>query len=247
MDIEVCSSYEEISVKAKDIIVEQLRYHKRLRLCAATGGSPTGLYKELAAEFGKQPDLFDQLHIIKLDEWGGLDMNHPGTCETYLQQHVIQPLKVGEDRYLSFQSGPDDPLAECNRIKNELYCLGGIDICILGLGMNGHLALNEPGSALESQCHVARLDPQSLEHPMLGDGERPQYGLTLGMAEILQAKQIVLLISGEKKKEIAYKLLSSKSVTTILPASFVWLHPHVKCLIDREAYQGLNNLNNENK
>lgn len=239
MDIEVCSSYEEISIKAKDIIVDQLWRHRSLRLCAATGGSPTGLYKELAGEFRNQPDLFDQLHVIKLDEWGGLDMAHPGTCETYLQQHIIQPLKIGGDRYLSFQSNPADPLAECNKIRNDLNRLGGIDICILGLGMNGHLALNEPGSFLEAQCHVAQLDPQSLEHPMLGSGERPKYGLTLGMAEILQAKQIILLISGKKKKDIAFKLLSSKRVTTFLPASFVWLHPDVKCLTDREAYAGM--------
>ncbi|SFW85264.1 galactosamine-6-phosphate isomerase [Chitinophaga sancti] len=236
MDIEVCSSYDEISVKAKNIIIEKLCSQRALHLCAATGGSPTGLYKELAAEYIKHPGLFDRLHITKLDEWGGIDMSHPGTCETYLQKYLIQPLKIAGDRYLSFQSNPEDPKAECNKIKNELCRLGGIDICILGLGMNGHLALNEPGCVLESQCHVAQLDLQSLAHPMLGDGERPKYGLTLGMAEILQAKQIILLISGEKKKDIALKLLSSKRVTTSLPASFVWLHPNVKCLVDSEAY-----------
>ena len=235
MDIEICRSYEEISIKAKDVVLRHLKQHRVTKLCAATGGSPTGLYKELAMEFDRNQNLFDQLHIIKLDEWGGIEMNNPATCESYLQQHIIKPLHISDDRYISFHSNPDNPLSECERIENYLKCLGGIDICILGLGMNGHLALNEPNDYLQPNCHVAHLSPQSLEHPMLGDGEKPKYGLTLGMANILQAKEIILLINGWHKRDIASVLLSSKNVTTSFPASFIWLHPNVKCFIDEAA------------
>jgi galactosamine-6-phosphate isomerase len=235
MKIEVCQSYETLSMYAKDLVVEQLSQNKSLLLCAATGGSPTRMYELLVeASMGDAP-LFAQLSIIKLDEWGGLPMSHPGTCESYLQQHLIQPLAIPEDRYISFQNQSGMPEKECERIQQLLAAQGPIDICILGIGLNGHIALNEPATTLHTSCHVATLTDTSLQHPMIADSrEQPAYGLTLGMADILQSKKIILLINGSKKAKIAQEFLSMK-ITTELPASFLWLHPDVTCFIDREA------------
>ncbi len=113
---------------------------------------------------------------------------------------------------------------------------GPIDICILGLGMNGHLALNEPGEFLESHVHVAKLSESSLTHAMIGDMKmKPSYGLTLGMADILQSVFVLIIISGVAKKKITADFLNG-NITTQLPASFLWLHPNAVCLIDKEAY-----------
>lgn len=235
MKIEVCNSYESLSIRAKDIIIGKLQQHKALLLCAATGGSPTRMYELLVEQSILCPELFSQFRVIKLDEWGGISMEHPGTCENYLQQHVIRPLNLSDDRYISFQSDARKPEEECNKIQQMLEENGPIDICILGIGMNGHIALNEPADFLQPNCHIATLSEKSLQHPMIsGDVEKPQYGLTLGMADILQSKLIILLINGSKKKKIA-KLLLSKKITNELPASFLWLHPNVFCLIDEEA------------
>ena len=106
--------------------------------------------------------------------------------------------------------------------------------------MNGHIALNEPAPALHTNCHVAHLSQKSLQHPMIaGDTEKPGYGLTLGMANIFQSRLIILLINGIKKREITQAFLEQK-ISTELPASLLWLHPNVICLIDGEAAHSSN-------
>jgi len=237
MKIEICETYEEISRKAEQIIAEDLIQNQALLLCTATGGSPTRLYEMLVRKHEVSPDLFSRMRVIKLDEWGGIPMQHPGTCESYLQQQVIRPLGITEDRYISFQSQPDDPAEECRKIQQQLDEKGPVDLCILGLGMNGHMALNEPAGFLQPECHVANLSSQSLQHPMISDGEdKPTYGLTLGVANILQSRRIIMLINGKHKREITRQFLTKK-ITTILPASLLWLHPNVTCLIEKEAVE----------
>jgi galactosamine-6-phosphate isomerase len=229
-------SYETLSREAAALILKELEKKKNALLCAATGDSPTGTYKVLKQPFDLQPRLFAGLRVIKLDEWGGVPMDSPFTCERYLQDHLTGPLQISGDRFISFQSNPPDPAEECARIQRELEKAGPIDICILGLGMNGHLALNEPGEFMEDGVHVAILSESSLQHPMIKDMKiKPSYGLTLGLADILQSAFILLLISGAKKKEVTSRLLNRK-ISTSLPASLLWLHPNAICLIDQDAF-----------
>jgi len=236
MEILSLDSYETLSNAAASLILTELKRKNNATLCAATGNSPTRTYALLKHSFDQQPGLFSSLRIFKLDEWGGVPMNDPGTCESYLQNHLIGPLKIENNRYISFNSNPKDPVQECYRIQQELKKFGSIDICILGLGMNGHLALNEPGETLEAGMHVAKLTESSLTHSMISDMKmKPSYGLTFGMADILQSALILLIINGLKKKKITSELLNGK-ISTKLPASLLWLHPNTICLIDKEAY-----------
>ena len=179
-------------------------------------------------------ELFQTLRILKLDEWGGIPENHHVSCEFFLRKKLLEPLEIPEERYFSFKSNPEDPEAECRRIRYELETVGPIDICILGLGANGHLALNEPASRLQANAHVATLSEESLQHPMIASLEqKPSYGLTLGMEEILSSKLIIMLVTGKEKKQIAERFLERK-VSSELPASYLWQHPQVECLVDRE-------------
>ena len=236
MEIHVHDSYESLSREAASLILKKIEQKNNAVLCAATGNSPTGTYTFLKQSYDQQPELFSDLKIIKLDEWGGVPMNDPCTCESYLQMHLIGPLKIGGDRYISFNSNPDNSSEECIRIQKELNKSGPIDICILGLGMNGHLALNEPGEFLEPNVHIAKLSASSLKHPMIGDMKmKPSYGLTLGMTDILQSAFILIFISGNMKKKITADFFK-REISVKLPASFLWLHPNVVCLIDKEAY-----------
>ena len=120
MRIEICQSYEALSLKAKEIVTSELGQHKALTLCAATGGSPTRMYELLVEEASRQPELFSQFTVLKLDEWGGIPMDHPGTCESYLRNYFVGPLQIPEDRYIAFQSDPENPKAECERIQQIL-------------------------------------------------------------------------------------------------------------------------------
>jgi galactosamine-6-phosphate isomerase len=235
MEISILESYEEISRNASDILIRQLEMKKELLLCAATGNTPGRTYELLAREYASRPGLFDELSVLKLDEWGGLPMTDPGTCESYLQTRLLSPLQISRQRYLSFCSDPTDPELECRRMQAKLATAGPIDCCVLGLGMNGHIGLNEPADFLQSGCHIARLSEATLQHSMVSAMDcQPSFGLTLGMADILQARMILLLVSGPTKKKITRELLS-KRVTTNLPASFLWLHGNTICLLDRDA------------
>jgi len=230
------NSYDTLSQEAASLILKEIKKNKNALLCAATGGSPTGAYGSLKRDFDLQPDLFSNLRVIKLDEWGGVPINDPCTCEQYLKDHLTGPLHIDSNRYIAFHSNPGDPLEECGRIQQELKKAGPIDICILGLGINGHLALNEPGEYLETGVHMAKLSESSLRHPMIkAMAVKPSYGLTLGIGDILQSVFILLIISGANKKEITAELLSGK-ISTRLPASFLWLHPNVVCLIEQESF-----------
>jgi galactosamine-6-phosphate isomerase len=237
MNIDIVDSYKELSQKARDIIISEINKKKNILLCAATGGTPTGTYELLSEEYRGKPELFDQLRIIKLDEWGAMPMNHPATCEHYLQSHLIRTLHISASRYISFESNPTDPKKECERIQEKLDQEGPIDLCILGLGMNGHLAFIEPADYLQPYCHIARLSVESLKHQMVSEMQvKPAYGLTLGMADIMHSKRVLLLVNGIQKRTILSSFLS-KRVSTSLPASFLWLHPEVNCLIEKNAME----------
>lgn len=236
MKILNCSNYEEMSYLAFDSVLKDLKIKQNQLLCLATGNSPTGMYKRLANDYHEHPEYFKKLNVIKLDEWGGLREDHPDSCEAYLRNHILSPLQISDNRYISFKSDAVIPEKECERIQNELYSKGPIDICILGLGKNGHIGFNEPSENLEMGCHVGQLSKTSMQHQMASNMKnKPRYGLTLGMADILKSKKIILLITGSGKEVIINQFLTKK-ITTQIPASFLWLHPNVECYIDAESH-----------
>jgi galactosamine-6-phosphate isomerase len=171
---------------------------------------------------------------IKLDEWGGLAMDDPATCEFQLRRTLITPLGAA-DRYTAFESQPADRATECARIAGWIASNGPIDLCVLGLGMNGHLGFNEPADRLTPHAHIAKLTEASLTHAMLEQTTgRPTYGLTLGIADLLQAREVLLLVSGASKRSPLQRLLSGQ-IETQFPASFLHLHPRVTALVDAQA------------
>lgn len=235
MKISYYADYQQLSAKAKELILAALAEKPASLLCPATGNSPIGTYQLLASAYKAQKSLFEQLRILKLDEWGGVPMEDAQTCESALQQYIIKPLHITSDRYFTFQSNPDNPTVECARIQVIMQREGPIDVCVLGLGRNGHLAFNEPADALQPSCHVAQLSAESMQHTMAKNMRTPPtYGMTIGMADILNSRKIILLVTGNHKKPIIEKLLQKK-ISTQLPASLLWLHSNVECLIEESS------------
>jgi galactosamine-6-phosphate isomerase len=234
MQLRIFESMNDLSNYASDLIISAIVANNNLLLCTATGNSTAETYRQLVDKKDGFPA--GDLRVIKLDEWGGVPADHPMTCESYLQQKLLLPLQIKPDNYISLNSNADDPDQECNRIQQFLGSNGPIDLCLLGIGLNGHIAFNEPDNFLNPDCHKAKLSASSLNHPMVREtGIAPKYGLTLGMANILTSKKIILLISGKNKAPIT-RVLMQKKIDTQLPASFLWLHPDVLCLCDRDAY-----------
>jgi galactosamine-6-phosphate isomerase len=230
--IQHCRDYEEMSRRAAARVIAAATAKRDFLLCAPTGHSPAGLYQELIREGARQPDLLRTLRVVKLDEWLGVPPADPVSCEHYLQSRLVGPVAIAAERYLSFDSETKDPSQECARISVELQRQGPIDVCILGLGRNGHVGLNEPAPNLQPHCHVAKLSAETLGHAMMsGRDAKPEFGLTLGMGDILASRKIVLLVTGKGKERAIEKFLEG-TITTDLPASFLWLHQDVDVLLD---------------
>jgi galactosamine-6-phosphate isomerase len=173
---------------------------------------------------------------------------------------------VTPDRYYSLESNAKTPELDCKKRQESLATIGPIDLCVLGLGMNGHIGMNEPAPALKPWTHVARLADVSLQHPMLDISDRlllnimpqqmtnrieqdtaiishpsralPTYGVTLGMTEILASREVLLLVNGAKKRD-AVKRLMQHEISTDFPASFLWLHSNWTFLCARDAAAGI--------
>ncbi len=233
--LEVAETYDAMSRRAERLVVAELKRKPSLIFCASAGGSPTRLYELLAARRRRQPRLFSRMRVLQIDEWGGLPRNHPATCEADLRRKLLEPLGIKAERYIGFNSETREPEAEAARVAGWLAAHGPIDICILGLGLNGHVAMNEPAAELTPRAHVARLARASMNHPMLQQlRQKPRYGLTVGMGDILSSRLVLLLVNGAHKREAIHRLLKPV-VSTRFPASFVWLHPRAAVLCDRAA------------
>lgn len=222
-----CNTLAELNELASEAIVHELQQNPLSLICAATGNSPTGVYKKLI----EKKENFDtsDLRFIKLDEWYGLGINDEGSCEKYLHEHLFNPLGISHNKYVAFDGKATNSERELEHVDNYLKEHGPIDLCILGLGKNGHIAFNEPADTLHPYAHLAPLSSASLEHTMIkGTGEQIKYGMTLGMTDILQSKKIILLVNGTHKNAIMQKLMEQK-ISTHLPASFLWLHANVQC------------------
>ena len=235
MNIEYYPDHAAIGSRGASVLIEALSAKSDLLLCAATGNSPLSLYKKFVRHREVNEKMPQKLRIVTLDEWIGPGANSVSSCNYYLRSHLIEPLSIDENRFLAFNAEAPDPAAECARMQSQLRKIGPVDLCILGLGKNGHIGLNEPGPFLQPHCHVATLSPSSKQHGMLtGSEHKPQFGMTLGMADILSSRKILLIVSGAEKERALQNLLSGK-ITTECPASFLWLHRNVDCLIEKRT------------
>src|SRR5215470_14297047 len=142
-------NHEAMSHAVAEQMVAAIERQPDLLLCPAGGSTPLRAYDLLVAQRKQKPNLFQSLRLVKLDEWGGLKEDDPGTCELQLQSLFIDPLGISPERCLAFQGTASNPEEECARVRNRLAAEGPIDLCILGLGINGHLGMNEPAPFLQ--------------------------------------------------------------------------------------------------
>lgn len=231
MNINIVSTYEELSILASNLLLKEVSKNKAMNCCLATGGSPLGMYHKFVSEVQKKDIDVSQMIWTKLDEWLGMEASNESSCEYFIQKHILKPLHISSENYISINHQAENLEKECGRIHTRLE-ERPIDLCILGIGKNGHLGLNEPSDILQPYVHVTKLDQLSKQHEMLKH-QKVEQGITLGLYEILQAKRILLLVAGEDKKE-AFQAFMKKEIITQFPVSFLWLHKHVEVIVLKE-------------
>lgn len=226
---------EGLSQACAGIMLETVLTKPDSVLCLASGHSPLGAYRLFVKMVAERRVDISRVVFVKLDEWLGLEMEHPSSCEVYLQKEILSPLRIPSKNYISFCSTAPDPERECTRIAEELNRRGPIDLSLLGVGKNGHLGLNEPCNELPLGPHVAELEVLTKAHPMLqSSAAQVERGYTLGMDDLLASRQAVLLVAGTGKAA-AYSDFLKGLVTPRSPVTFLRLHRRLTCIIEKDA------------
>jgi galactosamine-6-phosphate isomerase len=175
-------------------------------------------------------------YFLGLDEWIGLDKNDEGSCRYMLDRHLFQPLKIKEEQICFFEGKANDPVKECQRIEDFIRLRGPIDAAVLGLGMNGHIGLNEPGTSPHLRSHITDIDAvtRQVGQKYFSSPQLLSRGITLGIATLMEAKRLILIVSGRKKAPIVKRVLEEK-ISGDLPATLLRDHPDLTIYLDAGA------------
>lgn len=221
--------YETMSEIGAQLLLDTIRRKPDAVICLATGSSPKRMYEKLCETINDERIDLSQITFVKLDEWYGVDPQNECTCSSFIKQQLLDRLYMPPKQLIEFVSNAQDVEQECKKV-DDFLSEHPIDIMILGLGMNGHLGLNEPAEALTLPCHYSQLSEKTKTHDM-AKGQNLQAGLTIGLQGIFEAKQVFMFICG-KRKEAAYQAFMSQKITTAIPASLLWLHPNCVTVVD---------------
>lgn len=232
-ELHICTSYEEMSRKAADLVLETLQ-NKDVVLGLATGSSPVGMYKNLVDAYRKGQS-FKHVTSFNLDEYVGIDQNHSQSYYTFMQENFFKHVDIPKNQ-IHIPTGVghlNDVIQDYERqLKDHPQ-----DLQVLGIGSNGHIGFNEPGTSFDSTCHVVDLKPQTIEDNarfFASIDEVPTQAITMGIQDILRAKKIVLLASGEKKAQAIYEMFKG-DIREEVPCTILQKHPKVVVIIDQEA------------
>lgn len=199
-----------------------------------TGSTPVGMYEYLVKLFREGLVSFAGVRTFNLDEYVGLSPRHPQSYAAFMDEHFWGKVDLPEEAAEIPRGDAPDPAAECQRYDRAIERAGGIDVQVLGLGLNGHIGFNEPSHNLQVRTHVVDLTQATLQANarfFRDEVEVPRQAITMGIGTIMQAKRILLLVSGEKKRDILSKTLYGP-IGTEVPASILQLHSDLTVLTD---------------
>lgn len=224
---------------AADVVERVVREEPDAVLALPTGRTPLPLYAELARRYAAGRVDFGRSRAFNLDEWAGVASDAPGSYARFMDENFYTRVNLPiEHRHIPNGMAPDLD-AECARYEAEIRAAGGLDLAVLGIGRNGHIGFNEPGTPPDSRTHVARVaeDTRRVNAYGFPDGSPPERALTMGIATIMDAREILLLVTGPAKADILARAFSGP-VTADIPASILQRHPKVVIVGDRAAMAG---------
>lgn len=236
MKLIITKDYEAMSAKAFEVMKGVIRNNPYAVLGLATGTTPLGLYRNMIEDHKAHGTSYAHIRTVNLDEYKGLPKDHIQSYAYFMQENLFKHLDIEEGNTYIENGTAQDEEAECARY-NKLLGEMPRDIQLLGLGSNGHIAFNEPHTPFGSETHVVDLTENTIKDNarLFSDiSEVPRKAFTMGIKQIMQAKQILILASGENKAEAVYKTVRGK-VTEEVPASLLQIHPNCILIADKEA------------
>ncbi len=237
MQVIIKPSYEKMSQAAAQVVVHVLNSKPNAVLGLATGSTPLALYKELVRLHREEGLDFSQVTTFNLDEYVGLSRNDPQSYHYFMQENLFQHINIAQTNIYIPSGTTDNFHAFCQWYEQRIRDCGGIDLQILGIGSDGHIAFNEPSSSLGSRTRIKTLARSTIEDNARFF-ERPEdvpiYAITMGVGTILEAKRIMLLANGRQKAPAIAAAIEGP-VTSMITASALQHHPDVVCIVDEEA------------
>ena len=229
-------SYEKMSRQAANIIAAQVISKPKCVLGLATGSTPVGAYRQLI-ESCKNGDLdFSEVTTVNLDEYVGLTSDNDQSYRYFMQDNFFDHINICPENTFVPNGVAADLNKECEEYDARVAAYGGIDLQLLGIGVDGHIGFNEPDSIFTKPTHVIDLHPSTIEANARffnSADEVPKQALTMGMGNIMQAKKIVLVANGAAKKAVVEQAFSGP-ITPELPASILQLHPDVTVIFSEQ-------------
>ncbi|WP_409299373.1 glucosamine-6-phosphate deaminase [Peribacillus sp. SCS-26] len=234
-------NYEEMSRLAAKEVIGLVKENPEAVLGLATGSTPVGLYEELVNDHKSNGTSYKWVRTVNLDEYAGISQDDSNSYYTFMRSHLFSHIDIDE-KNTHIPNGEAESLPEeCRRYEELIESLGGVDLQVLGIGVNGHIGFNEPGTSFDSGVHVEQLDQSTRKaNSRFFDSldAVPEEALTMGIGNILKSRKILLLASGSSKAE-AIKQLLEGSVSEAFPASVLKNHSDVTLIADRDALKAL--------
>lgn len=241
MRIYQAEDYKAMSRRAANIISAQVIYKPDCVLGLATGGTPVGIYQQLVQWFKKGDLSFAETKSVNLDEYVGLSPHHEQSYRYFMQSNLFDHIDIKPENTHVLNGLAKDAAEECAAYNRLIRGLGGIDLQLLGMGHNGHIAFNEPGDDFGLETHVVNLTESTIAANarfFASADEVPRHALSMGIKNIMNARRILIAVSGEEKADIVCRAFTGH-VTKEVPASILQLHPDVTLVGDRAALHKL--------
>lgn len=225
----------DLSLRAAGILLDAVRAEPHAVLGLPTGRSPIGMYARVVEACSRTYHCFRAVRTFNLDEYRGIPREHPGSYYRFMKQHLFDHVDLDPANAHLPDGVAPDPDLECLRYEAAIAAAGGLSLTFLGLGGNGHIGFNEPGTPFDSRTRVVELTPSTriANSRVFPGGEVPTHAITMGIGTILESRAIVLLVSGSGKEE-AISRLRGGTIDPSFPASALQLHPDVRVLMSAE-------------
>ena len=240
MKIIVCENYAEISARAAELIADLVKAKPNCVLGLATGSTPVGMYKELIAKNTAGEITFKDVTTYNLDEYYPIEPTHEQSYRYFMNVNLFDHIDIDKAKTFVPNGLTENPEEEGAAYDAAIEAAGGVDLQVLGIGQNGHIAFNEPDDALIAGTHITSLTDDTIEANsrfFASKADVPTRAFTMGIGSIMKAKKIILLANGANKHAAIAQMLDDK-ITTQCPATILKAHPDVYLFCDKAAYEG---------
>lgn len=237
MNVLIYDTEEQIGIAAGNYMCGQVLQKPNSVLGLATGSTPLKPYSQMIELYKKGVVDFSKVTTFNLDEYVNLDVNDKNSYHTFMHENLFDHINIPEENINFLDGNASDPEEECKRYEEKIKAAGGIDIQLLGIGSNGHIAFNEPADCFQRWSHVVTLKKSTVSDNsrfFKSIDEVPTQALTMGIGSIMQAKKILIIAIGENKAK-AIKQLIDGNVTPMCPASVLQFHTDVTLMLDKAA------------